>query len=214
MAIIIIAVAGIIAYFYGSIPFGVIIGKSLKGIDIRETGSGNIGTSNAFRALGPLGGSLVFLADTSKGVLPVIGIAMLLQCIENAPPTIYGQIACGICAIIGHNYSIFLKFKGGKGIATSFGVFVAINWYIALICIAVWGIVVLTTKISSLASIIAAICLPICALIFRQSIEFCVFSTFAAILAVYAHRANIKRLLNGTELKMSTKESRNVTKQN
>ncbi len=197
----------IITYIYASIPFGVIIGKLLKGVDIRETGSGNIGTSNAFRALGPVGGGIVFLMDSLKGFLPVF-LVYVLPLFENKPII---QIILGTAAIIGHNYSVFLKFKGGKGIATSFGVALGINWYIALICLALWGLIVLITRISSLASIMAAISFPVCMYLFRQPTAFFVFSILACILAIYAHRANIKRLLSGTELKMSTKEKKNVT---
>ena len=209
------AVVGILilTYVCASIPFGVVIGKTFKGVDIRQTGSGNIGTSNAFRALGPIGGGAVFLLDTLKGFLPVF--IMNLYCISRFDIQLCALfvIFAGITAILGHNYSIFLKFSGGKGIATSFGVFLGINWLISLICLAVWGLTVLISRISSLASIIAAITLPVLMLVFKQPIVYIIFSFLAASLAIYAHRSNIKRLLNGTELKMSTKEKKNVTEE-
>ena len=202
----------IISYLLGSIPFGVIIGKMLKGIDI-TTGSGNIGTSNAFRALGPLGGSLVFLADTLKGSIPVLVIAFLVPKLIPVDMRTIAQIAVGICAILGHTYSVFLKFTGGKGVATSFGVIVAMCWYVALICLGIWGIVVLTTKISSVASMTGAIAFPITTYIFFKTndMPLLVFSIVACILIIYLHRSNIKRLINGEELKMSTKEKKNVS---
>lgn len=204
------AIAAIaLSYLLGSIPFGVIIGKTFKGIDIRTTGSGNIGTSNAFRALGPAGGSLVFLADTLKGTLPAIAAGFFWTSSPDIQTLL--QIAAGIGAILGHNFSIFLKFKGGKGIATSFGVFLALNWQIALICLAIWLIIVGVTKISSLASITGAIALPTLAFCMNENVAFKTFAIIAALLGIWMHRENIKRLLNGSELKMSTKETKNVT---
>ena len=203
----------IISYLLGSIPFGVLIGKMLKGIDIRTTGSGNIGTSNAFRALGPIGGSLVFLADTLKGSIPVLIIAFLVPKLIPIDMKTIAQIAVGICAILGHTYSIFLKFTGGKGVATSFGVIVSMCWYVALICLGIWGIVVLTTKISSVASMTGAIAFPITTYIFFKTndMPLLIFSIVACLLIIYLHRSNIKRLINGEELKMSTKEKKNVS---
>ena len=203
----------IISYLLGSIPFGVLIGKMLKGIDIRTTGSGNIGTSNAFRALGPVGGSLVFIADTLKGSIPVLIIAFLVPKLIPLDMKTVAQIAVGICAILGHTYSVFLKFTGGKGVATSFGVIVAMCWYVALICLGIWGIVVLTTKISSVASMTGAIAFPITTYIFFKTndMPLLIFSIVACLLIIYLHRSNIKRLLNGEELKMSTKEKKNVS---
>lgn len=197
-------------YFVGGIPFGVIFGKALKGVDIRKTGSGNIGTSNAFRALGPVGGSLVLFCDTAKGALAVLAAGWLVP--DPAVVNIAG-IAAGTCAILGHNYSPFLGFKGGKGIATSFGVFLALNWIIAMICFALWAVVVASTKISSVASMSAAVALPVCYFIFDQDVSLKVYSVVVAILALYMHRSNIRRLIDGTELKMSTKETKNVTGQ-
>lgn len=208
--IMILCIAVAAAYLYGSIPFGVIIGKLLKGIDIRQTGSGNIGTSNAFRALGPVGGTVVFLADLSKGILPLTAAAFFMP----ASMLALAQVILGAAAIVGHNYSLFLKFKGGKGIATSFGVFLAINWKIALICFGVWIFIVCVTRISSLGSLAGAISLPVCMFLFHQDIAYKVFAILAALMAVYAHRENIKRLISGTELKMSTKEKKNITKGN
>lgn len=203
----------ILSYLLGSIPFGVLIGKMLKGIDIRTTGSGNIGTSNAFRALGPVGGSLVFIADTLKGSIPVLIIAFLVPKLIPLDMKTVAQIAVGICAILGHTYSVFLKFTGGKGVATSFGVIVAMCWYVALICLGIWGIVVLTTKISSVASMTGAIAFPITTYIFFKTndMPLLIFSIVACLLIIYLHRSNIKRLINGEELKMSTKEKKNVS---
>lgn len=196
------------SFLLGGIPFGVIIGKSMKGVDIRTTGSGNIGTSNAFRALGPVGGSLVFLCDTLKGALPVIAAGWL---ISDPSVLSVARIAAGACAILGHNFSPFLNFKGGKGVATSFGVFLALNWLISIICFAFWGLIVLVLRISSVASMSAALCLPVLAFAFNQDMPFKVFAVMAFLLVIYMHRSNIKRLINGEELRMSTKEKKNVS---
>ncbi len=202
-------IAAALSYLLGSIPFGVIFAK-FKGVDIRKTGSGNIGTSNAFRALGPLIGTLVFLFDTMKGYLPVF--AGGLYSIASDRPLI--QILLGICSVLGHNYSVFLNMKGGKGVATSFGVFLALSPLVALSGLAVWAITVLVSRISSLASLIAAAALPVLMLLFHQPLAFIVFSIIAAGLVFYMHKANIRRLMAGTELKMSTKENKNVSEEN
>ena len=204
-------ILAVFSFLLGGIPFGVLIGKAMKGVDIRTTGSGNIGTSNAFRALGPVGGSLVFLGDTIKGVLPVLAAGWL---IHDPSVLSVSRIVVGACAILGHNFSPFLNFKGGKGVATSFGVFLALNCWISLICFAFWGLIVLVLKISSVASMSAALCLPVLAFYFNQDMPFKIFAILAFVLVIYMHRTNIKRLINGEELKMSTKEKKNVSAAN
>lgn len=198
----------LVSYLLGSIPFGVIFAKLFKGIDLMNFGSGNIGTSNAFRALGPVGGSLVFLCDTCKGFLPIF---ILTHIAADTPNIAIIGIAAGLFTIAGHNWSIFLHFKGGKGVATSFGVFLGIHPLSALLSFAIWGIVTFTTRISSIGSMSGATALPIFMLIFKQPIPYVIFSFVAFALVIFLHRANIKRILNGTELKMSTNEKKNVS---
>ncbi|MDQ7822153.1 MAG: glycerol-3-phosphate 1-O-acyltransferase PlsY [Candidatus Eremiobacteraeota bacterium] len=192
----------ILSYFYGSLPFGVFIGKKLKGIDIREFGSGNIGAANAFRTLGPAGGIAVLLCDMSKGILPVL-LARFFAASDALVPLL--QVIAGVTAILGHNYSIFLKFKGGKGIATSFGVIIALNWWIALMCFSVWGLMVLLTRYSSVGSLSGSLALPAFMVIFKQPVPFIAFGIISCAFAFYAHRGNIKKLLKGTELKITEK---------
>jgi len=191
----------IISYVLGSIPFGILIGKHFKGIDITKIGSGNIGTANSFRALGPVFGSLVFLGDVGKGVLS----CLIASSFVKEPVTPYAVILCGFLAILGHNNSIFLKFKGGKGIATSLGVIIFLDYKIALICFALWAVIVFITKYSSLGSIIGTICLPIFMYFFKKPLPYTVFTVIIAVFAVYKHKENIKRLLKGEELKINQK---------
>jgi glycerol-3-phosphate acyltransferase PlsY len=123
------------SYLLGAIPFGVIVSSRIKGVDIRQVGSGNIGTANAIRALGPFWGGTVFIGDALKGALPVLGAKYLYTAMPSAVPAnlmAVVMIAAGLASIIGHNFPIYLNFKGGKGVATSFGVFVALNPLAAL----------------------------------------------------------------------------------
>lgn len=197
-------VSCILAYILGSIPFGIIIGKHFKGIDIRDVGSGNIGTANAYRALGPLYGTLVLLGDVLKGSCSCF-IASILVCDPFKP---YAVVLAGIISIIGHNNSVFLKFKGGKGIATSLGVIVFLNWKISLICIGIWVLTIAITKYSSLGSLLGIITLPILMYLFKEPLIYVIFSIVAAIFAIYKHKANIKRLLKGEELKITQKQGK------
>lgn len=191
-AILIIA----LSYLVGSIPFGVIIGRVFKGVDIRDSGSGNIGAANAIRILGVVPGILVLLLDIGKGFFAVY---LSTHIMPNMPLM---NVSAGLTAIIGHNCSMFLKFKGGKGIATSFGVFLALSWQIALICLATYIIIVAITKYSSLGSLSGTLAMPIFMYIFHQPVEYFLFSVIAAIFAFYKHKENIKRLLKGEEAKM------------
>lgn len=146
-----IALVIISCYLLGSVPFGYIVGKLFKKVDIREYGSGNIGATNALRILGPSLASLVVLGDIGKGILSIYLVQYL-----NIDSLLILIIA-GLAVIFGHDWSIFLGFKGGKGIATTFGVVFALNPTISFLALLVWGIVVITTRYVSLASIFAVI---------------------------------------------------------
>lgn len=196
-AILIIAVS----YLIGSIPFGVIIGRVFKGVDIRDSGSGNIGAANAIRTLGVVPGIIVLLLDIAKGFFAVYISTHLMP----KEYVLLMNVAAGLTAIIGHNYSVFLKFKGGKGIATSFGVFLALSWQIALICLATYIIMVFITRYSSVGSLSGTLAMPVSMYLFHQPVEYFWFSVIAAIFAFYKHKENIKRLLKGEEAKMFNK---------
>ena len=185
----------IICYLIGSMPFGYIVAKVVKKIDIRDYGSGNIGATNAFRVLGPWLASLVLIGDLLKGFLAIVLFYQLN--IDSLFVIILG----GLAVIGGHDWSIFLKFKGGKGIATTYGVFLALNPKIALLSVLIWLIVIALTRYASLASILSLSVLVVLMLWFKQPQEYIIFSVIILALALYRHRGNIARLKEGKEKK-------------
>ena len=191
----------IICYLIGSMPFGYIVAKVVKKIDIRDYGSGNIGATNAFRVLGPWLASLVLIGDLLKGFLAIVLFSQLN--IDSLFVIILG----GLAVIGGHDWSIFLKFKGGKGIATTYGVFLALNPKIALLSALIWLIVIALTRYASLASILSLSVLVVLMLWFRQPQEYIIFSIIILALALYRHRGNILRLKEGKEKKFLTRVS-------
>lgn len=182
----------LLIYLYASIPFSLLIGLLFFNVDIRKIGSGNVGASNLGRALGAKGFIMGFICDLSKGI-----IAVLLAQTFGMP-----VIICGILAILGHTYSIFLKFKGGKGIATAFGFVLAYTFWGALFAITIFIITLKITKYISLSSIIAVFSYVIYSLLF-QSTGYFFLSIVIWLLIVYFHRENIKRLKNNTEKKIT-----------
>lgn len=183
------------SYIIGSIPSGLILGKTFWNVDLREHGSKNIGATNAWRTLGKLPGFIVFVADLLKGMIGVY-LGMLLVGTSTA------MIIGGIVAIIGHSLSLFLKFKGGKGVATGLGVIIMLMPTVSAIVFIIWLVVVMLSKYVSLASIIAAICVPIFAFVLGMPFEFVAFGVVAALFVIYRHKSNIGRLMNGTENKI------------
>jgi acyl phosphate:glycerol-3-phosphate acyltransferase len=198
----------LIAYLLGSIPTGFLVAKA-RGVDIRTVGSGNIGATNVFRILGKAAGIFVLLADAAKGWVAVFVVARLVAgwfCPEAGPTALEWFALCaGIAAILGHNYTCWLHFKGGKGIATSAGVLVALVPVPLLIVLAVWISVFALSRYVSLASISAAFTLPFAAWTFGESRTIIVVTAALAALAIYKHKANIQRLLNGTENRIGAK---------
>ena len=202
------AIAAIISYLAGAIPCGLLIGF-YNGVDIRKVGSGNIGATNVTRSVSPLAGKLCFFCDFVKGMLPVL----LVQAFIPGNPL--AAIICGLAAILGHMFPVYLKFKGGKGISTAAGVAVALAPLPLLTALITWGAVFYVSRYVSLASIIAAVMLPVSAALYallktggqvatsRQTI---IFFCIIAILAVVRHTSNIKRLLNGTESRFEKKK--------
>ncbi|MBQ3834956.1 MAG: glycerol-3-phosphate 1-O-acyltransferase PlsY [Elusimicrobia bacterium] len=185
----------ILTYIIGSISFAYIVAKVFKGIDIRKVGSGNPGATNVYRVSKPLG-LLAFLCDTLKGFVPVFIAAKM------SPSSDLFVIAVIFAVILGHMFTIFLNFKGGKGVATGCGAFLAINPLATLICLLVFAVVLSISKYVSLSSICAAIMLPISLSFFGCSNEILVFSIIVAAIVVIKHSANIKRLFAGTENKI------------
>lgn len=226
----------IIAFIIAATPFGLIIGKMVKGIDIRDHGSGNIGTTNVFRVLGKGPGIVCLILDILKGFVPVILAINLLQFGDREPwphlpfldslrqtlpasQQLFVQVihvVTALFAILGHNFSPWLGFKGGKGIATSLGVLLALMPFGALILVLLFIIIFLTTRYVSLASIIAAGSLPLLTLWGSWhhgriqdgtwNIPLFIFSLTIGILAIWKHRSNIQRLRDGTENRFTKKK--------
>lgn len=195
------------AYLLGAVPCGYIIGR-LHGLDIRTRGSGNIGATNLGRVLGKKWGVLCFLLDVAKGLAPTLAAKILHNAEAGVPPAV---ALVGLAAIAGHVWPVYLNFRGGKGVATSCGVFLALFWQGVLISLAVWIVVVAVTRYISLGSILAGVTLFICALAMQQNplgkegIALTLFAALAALLSIVRHKANILRLLKGAENKISAK---------
>lgn len=198
------------AFLSGSIPFAVIIGK-MWGVDVRTAGSRNPGASNVFRTAGPVPGVLVFILDAAKGALPVLGARLLPGILESSPDLVFViwlELATGMAAALGHIYSPFLGFKGGKGVATFLGVFLVIFPQGVLLAIAAGALIILLTRTFSLGSLVGAVILPCAYFLFTErlwaadNLPILIITVLAALLVLYRHRDNIKRLRSGTEHKV------------
>jgi len=194
-----IALIIISCYLLGSIPFGYIVGKLFKKVDIREFGSGNIGATNALRILGPSLASFVVIGDIGKGIFSIYLVQHF-----NIDNLLILTIA-GLAVICGHDWSLFLGFKGGKGIATTFGVVFALNPTISILALIIWGVVVITTRYVSLSSIFAVISIFIFTILFKQPYEYIIFSAIIMILGIFKHKDNIERLKSKKERKIGEK---------
>lgn len=197
------------SYLSGSIPTAFLIGKLTKGIDIRKHGSGNVGATNAFRVLGPYIGITVLVLDSIKGVIPTVIIADSVLAQNPSFNSIILRIILGLIAILGHSFTVFLQFKGGKGMATSLGVLIGLSLkvatlkYILALEIAVWVIIFLISRIVSLASIVSAIVFPVFFIIFKQDRALVIMSFLIAALALIRHKPNIYRLLQRKEPRLN-----------
>ncbi|MGN0958141.1 glycerol-3-phosphate 1-O-acyltransferase PlsY [Selenomonas sp.] len=186
----------LLSYLLGSIPNGLWLCRALWHVDLRQHGSHNIGATNAWRTLGKGPGFLVFFLDMLKGLLAVWLGEMLV-----GTPLV--MILCGVLAIVGHSLSLFLRFHGGKGVATGLGVILMLMPKVTVIVFLVWLLLVLATRYVSLGSIVAAALVPVLALVFGYPALYVVFGVLAAALIIVRHRSNITRLLNGTENRIS-----------
>jgi glycerol-3-phosphate acyltransferase PlsY len=200
-------VAALIAYLLGSIPTGYLAGK-MRGIDIRQSGSGNIGATNVFRVLGKPAGIVVLILDGLKGYAACAWVADLVM---RWFPTHAGEgdalrITAGLAAILGHNFTCWLKFRGGKGIATSAGVLAALVPGALIITLCLWILVFALTRYVSLASISGSFALPFATwLTTRHNLSLTLMTGAMAALAIYKHRSNIQRLMHGTEHRFGSK---------
>ncbi|WP_196591853.1 glycerol-3-phosphate 1-O-acyltransferase PlsY [Pectinatus frisingensis] len=191
----------LVGYLIGSIPSGLLIGRAMFNTDLRQYGSHNIGATNAWRILGRKAGLIVFVLDFLKGAVSVL-FAMFIGSGAGLPATPLVLILGGIMAIVGHSCSIFLSFKGGKGVATGLGVITMLMPQAAVCAFILWLIIVLITHYVSLASMIAAVSVPLQAYYWDKSWEYVIFGILAAAFVVYRHKANIFRLMNGSESKI------------
>lgn len=182
----------LLTYLVASIPFGLVIGKVWGAIDVRKVGSGNIGTSNVLRSVGWAPAVVVLLLDVLKGGLPV------WFALDQAYAP-WAVAATAFVAVFGHCAPIFLKFRGGKGIATAFGAAIALNGWVAISLVVVWVAVLIAFRYISLASVVAALWFPIGMWVSTQNSAYTVGTVLVSAIAVWRHRSNIQRLLAGTE---------------
>lgn len=210
-------IVGIIAYLIGSINFSVLISKKMAGFDVREKGSGNAGTTNMLRSVGKKAAAITLICDILKGVISIVIAIIVGNIAKNLDRELLLQIA-GIAVVLGHTFPIFFGFKGGKGVATSLGVLLMSNWQIGLICLVFAVVLMALTRMVSLGSCAAAVLFPVLTLFINQHYTvltdgksgrvYFVYSVILAIIVLYNHRSNIKRILNGTENKLSFKNTK------
>ena len=210
LAYIIIA---IIAYAIGSINFSVIISRKMAGFDVREKGSGNAGSTNVLRTVGKKAAALTLVCDILKGVVAIL-IALLVSIFaKNSSAAILVEIAA-LAVVIGHTYPIFFEFRGGKGVATSLGIILVINWQIGLICLIFALAIMAIARMVSLGSISAAVLFAILTIFIREhyiggidfDFTFVIFGVLLAAIVIFNHRSNLKRIVAGTENKLSFKK--------
>lgn len=206
-ALIIAAVVALVSFLIGSIPFGYIIGRFFYRTDIRKSGSGNIGAMNALRTLGKTGAVAVLLLDAAKGVLPALAalhfIGGTTSFSASGPVMPTNEVFASIAAtfsVLGHCFSPWLGWKGGKGVATAFGAIFALSWPAGLAVIAGWIVGALVfTRYSSVGSMLANIVAPFALFYFTRSIPETIFGAFVAVFIIYTHRENLERLRSGSE---------------
>lgn len=206
----------LVSYLLGAIPFSYIAGKVVAGIDLREHGSGNLGASNTFRSLGPKIAILVLIGDIAKGFLPVYFayLANAAQGITGSAdvPVHWLMLIAAFATVLGHMFSVFVKFSGGKGIATTAGTFLALSPWAFLGAFSVWLVLFIATRIVSLASLAAAMTLPLFVFLsgkFKLAEPHWSLFTLACLIALvvlYRHKSNINRLLAGTEPALAQKK--------
>lgn len=207
----------LIAYLIGSINFSVIISKKMAGFDVREKGSGNAGSTNVLRTVGKKAAIITLICDILKGIVSICIALMISKIAKEQSASILVELAA-LFVVIGHTFPIFFDFKGGKGVATSLGVILIINWKIGLICLVFALILMVITRMVSLGSISAAVLFAVLTLFIRDSYivdydaSFILFGILLAVLVIFNHRSNLKRIISGTENKLSfSKKSENNT---
>lgn len=203
-------IIAIIAYLIGSVSFGVIFTKKMAGFDVRERGSKGAGATNVLRNAGKKVAALTLICDILKGVVAMLLAILLGNIVIELDKALLVQIAA-IAVVVGHTFPIFFGFKGGKGVATSLGILLLINWQIGLICLVFALVIMALTRMVSAGSVLAAILFPVLTLFIGQehfivSGNYFVFSVIMALIVAFNHRTNISRILSGTENKLSFKK--------
>lgn len=194
------------AYLLGSFPTGFLITWWLKGLDIREQGSGSTGATNVLRTVGKGAALTVLIVDALKGAFAV-GLVLRLGQTQGFSLTLtpWLVVIAGLAAIVGHSRPVWLRFRGGKSVATGIGVILTMNFWVGLATIAVFGLLLAIGRIVSLGSMGGAIAVPILMLVFKQPLPYCLLGAIAALYVIWRHQANLRRLLAGTEPKIGQK---------
>lgn len=202
-------IVAIIAYCLGSISFSIIISKKMAGFDVREKGSKNAGSTNVLRTVGKKAALITLICDILKGIVAILIAVLIGNLVNGVDKALLVEIA-GLFAVIGHTFPIFFGFKGGKGVATALGVLFIVNWQIALICLVFALLLMCITKMVSVGSLAAAILFPVLTIFIRDNYivdgNYIVFGILMALIVIYNHRTNIKRLATGTENKINLKK--------
>ena len=203
-------IISILSYFIGSVSFSVIFGKIFGGLDVRDHGSGNAGSTNVLRTVGKKAAILTLLCDLLKGVLAVLLAFIVGNIVKTSDRALLIQLS-GVFVLVGHIWPIFFNFKGGKGIATALGVLLIVNWQIGLICLLFALILMALTRMVSIGSVMAAILFPILTIFLTNTFivkgSYLIFGVIISLIVIYKHRENIKRVLNHTENKLGNKKA-------
>lgn len=201
-------IVAVIAYLIGSVNFSILISKKMAGFDVREKGSGNAGTTNVLRSVGKKAAALTLVCDILKGIVAILIAVIVGKIAKNESSAILVQIAA-VFVVIGHTFPVFFGFRGGKGVATSLGVILLVNWKIGLICLVFALILIAITRMVSLGSISAAVLFAVLTLFIRDcyivpfETSYIIFGLILAALVIFNHRSNLKRILAGNENKLS-----------
>lgn len=205
-------IVAILAYAIGSVNFSVLISRKIAGFDVREKGSGNAGTTNVLRSVGVKAALITLICDILKGIVAVLMAFLIGKMTQNVDRALLVQLA-GILVIVGHTFPIFFEFRGGKGIATALGVLLITNWKIGLICLVFALVLIIITRMVSVGSMSSAILFPVLTLFMGESFivaqgafKYFIYSILLAVFVIFNHRENIKRIMNGTENKISFKK--------
>jgi len=207
-------IIAIIAYAIGSINFSVLISRKMAGFDVREKGSGNAGSTNVLRTVGKKAAAITLICDILKGIVAVLISIVVGKFAKNCSPAILVEISA-LAVVIGHTFPIFFEFRGGKGVATSLGLVLIINWKIGLICLVFALALMAITRMVSLGSISTAVLFAVLTLFIRDSYivdyesSYIIFGILLAALVIFNHRSNLKRIISGTENKLSFSKKEN-----